>query len=150
MNVWHYWRKCLAWFPTRPTVAQKHARYKLNRVGLGERLESRQLLAVDLGFSAATLNEAAGTAQLTATLAAPATSRTTVNVALFGSATRDVDYQISDTQIVIDPGQTSGSVTVTGLVDTRTESPELIEARIVAISGTTETWKRTTGVYLHQ
>ncbi|MBL8829924.1 MAG: hypothetical protein JNM18_23295 [Planctomycetaceae bacterium] len=140
MNVWHYWRKCLAWFPQRTKRRAKHALRKLNRVGVGERLESRQLLAVDLGFSAATLNEAGGTAQLTATLAAPAVTRTTIDVVLLGSATRDTDYQMSATQIVIDPGQISGSVTVTGLVDTRTERPELIEARILAISGSSETW----------
>ncbi|MBL8826819.1 MAG: hypothetical protein JNM18_07510 [Planctomycetaceae bacterium] len=98
------------------------------------------MLAVDLHFSAPTLVEAAGTAVLTATVETASAQPIQVNLSLKGTAIANQDYRISPATITIPSGQLSGSVTISGIEDSRSETDELIEAHIASVMGTTEQW----------
>ncbi len=67
---------------------------------------------------------------------APATD-TTVNLTWSGTATSGVDYTALPSSVLIPAGQTSTTVTVTGLNDAVTEGPESIIGTIAAGSGYT-------------
>ncbi|MFN0052915.1 MAG: Calx-beta domain-containing protein [Planctomycetales bacterium] len=91
-----------------------------------------------LSFNRANLNESGGTITLTATLAGtPATGvSTTVALAFSGTAQLGTDYTASASQIVIPAGQTSASITLTGLTDSLFEGPETILVRVASGAGT--------------
>jgi hypothetical protein len=79
-------------------------------------------------------SEAGGTTQVIATLSKPAVAPVTVNLAFSGQAAFGTQYTASATQITIAPGQTSGSITLTGVEDHATQSDETV---IVSIFSTT-------------
>src|SRR5205823_6139974 len=78
--------------------------------------------------------EAGGVATVTATLGWPSAQTVTVNLAFSGTATLTNDYTASGTSIVIPPGSTSGSITLTAVQDSIDEVDETI---IVDISTVT-------------
>ncbi len=88
--------------------------------------------SVSLSVDNATIDEAAGTAIVTATLSAAHTAEVTVDLAFSGDATATDDYTTSGNQIIIPVGQTSGSVTITAVDDTADEPDESV---VVDISG---------------
>ncbi len=93
---------------------------------------------VTLAVDTATIAEAAGVATFTATLSATTTVPVTVDLDLSGSASQGDDYNASGTQIVIAPGATSGSVTVTAVQDELDEPDETVVVDIASVSGGNE------------
>jgi hypothetical protein len=140
LSSWPIWRKLLDMLPKLTGNPTRRSKLKANRVKRGERLEDRRLLTVDLQFATPMLNEVAGAVVLTASLSAPATTNTDVTLAFGGKAVRGQDYQVNDLRIAIAAGNSSGSITLTSVDDALSEADELIEARIAAITGTTELW----------
>src|SRR5205807_8535603 len=72
---------------------------------------------VTLSLSGSPMAEAGGVATVTATLGWPSAQTVTVNLAFSGTATLTNDYTASGTSIVIPPGSTSGSITLTAVQD---------------------------------
>ena len=70
--------------------------------------------AVTIAPSAGSFTENSGTVTMTATLSAPSTTDTLVNLSFGGAATFGTDYVASGESIFIPAGQTTGSVTLTG------------------------------------
>ncbi len=81
---------------------------------------------VTLSRSSGTVAEAAGVSILTATLSAASSLPVTINLDFAGTATPTGDYLITATQIVVQPGQTTGSVTITASQDQLDEVDETI------------------------
>lgn len=79
-----------------------------------------------LSVSGSPFAEAGGSATVTATLSAIADVPVTVNLAFGGSATNGIDYTPSATTIVIPPGSTQGTATLTALSDPLDENDETI------------------------
>src|SRR5206468_1693240 len=89
---------------------------------------------VTLSLSGSPIAEAGGVATVTATLSGPSGQTVTVDLAFSGTATLGSDYTNSGTSIVIPPGSTNGTVTLTAVQDSLDEVDETI---IVDISGVT-------------
>lgn len=89
---------------------------------------------IEVSISDTNLNEASGVITLTATLNASSTEQITIPLMLSGTAIQDVDYAVSASQIVIDPGSTSGEVTITGLQDSTIEGIETLDIMIGTVS----------------
>lgn len=93
---------------------------------------------VTLGLSGSPMNEAGGTATVTATLAQAATQDVTVNLGFTGTATRGSDYETSAETITIAAGQTSGTITLTAIDDDEEEGDETIIVDITSVTGAAE------------
>lgn len=78
-----------------------------------------------------TLSEDNGSVTITAVLNVPAGSQVTIPVLTSGSATLNSDYSLSSSDIIINEGQTSGSLLITGLQDMTVEG---VETLIVSLS----------------
>lgn len=72
------------------------------------------------------LSEANGSVVLTAELNGPASNSLRIPFELSGSAILNQDFQISNTEFVIDKGATTGQLTITGLQDALVEGQETI------------------------
>lgn len=94
--------------------------------------------SVTLSVTPDTLAEAAGTATVTATLSGPASENVTVVLGFSGTATNVSDYTRSGSQIVIAAGNTTGSITLTAVQDTRDEANETIVVEITEVTNGTE------------
>jgi hypothetical protein len=92
---------------------------------------------VTLSVDNAAIPEEAGVATFTATLSEVTTVPVTVDVSISGSAAAS-DYTVSGTQIVIAPGATTGSVTVTAVQDTEDENDETVIVDIDTVTGGNE------------
>lgn len=90
--------------------------------------------AVQLAVDQATIPEEGGVATFTATLTAPHTDAVTVNLGITGTATL-ADYTASATQLVIPPGETSASMTVSAIADTSWESDETVSVFVASVLG---------------
>lgn len=90
--------------------------------------------SLSLSVDSATIPEAARAALVTATLSAAHTEPVTVNLAVSGSATENVDFTVSGTQIVVPPGATSGSVTVAAVQDSVDELDETVELSVSSVT----------------
>jgi hypothetical protein len=105
--------------------------------------ETEDVLPVlDLYASDTNLSEASGEITISATLNAAATTQITVPLNISGSATASSDYALSATDIIINTGSTSGTVTITGLQDALVEGIETLDIAIgnvnnVILIGTT-------------
>src|SRR5207244_3771172 len=86
------------------------------------------------GLNGNPIAEAGGVAAVTATLSAPSGQTVTVDLAFSGTATLGGDYTRSGTSMVISPGATNGTITLTAVQDSLDEVDETI---IVDISGVT-------------
>ncbi len=84
------------------------------------------------------LAENGGIATVTARLSHPSESSITVTLAFGGTATNVSDYTRSATQVVIAAGQTTGSITLTGVDDSIDESDETITVDISGATNGTE------------
>ncbi len=93
---------------------------------------------VTLTASPTSMNESNGSSILTATLSATSSLPVTVNLDFSGSATSAVDYSHSSSQIVILPGNLSGSLTVSSLDDALVEGTETIVVDVASVSNGTE------------
>src|SRR5207244_1353093 len=81
---------------------------------------------VTLSLSGSPMTEAGGVATVTATLSAVSGQSVAVNLAFSGTATLGSDYTSSGTSIVIPPGSTNGTITLTAVQDTLDEADETI------------------------
>jgi hypothetical protein len=63
-------------------------------------------------------------ATFTVTASSPVSQDTSVNFSMSGKATQGPDYTMSASQIIIPAGQSSGSVTLTALIDNKKEKKE--------------------------
>src|SRR5439155_363588 len=93
---------------------------------------------VTLSLSGSPMVEAGGVATVTATLSAPSGQTVTVNLAFSGTATLTTDYTRSATSIVIPPGSTNGSITLTAVQDSLDEADETIIVDISSVTNGTE------------
>lgn len=89
------------------------------------------LPAVELSLDTENLSEANGTVVLTASLNAASSQQIIVPLSISGTATQSEDYSFSSSEIVINSGSDSGSVTFSGLQD---EAIEGVETLIVSIA----------------
>lgn len=92
---------------------------------------------VTLTVDNATVAEAES-ATLTATLSERAATAVTVDLGFSGTATDAADYVVTGTRIVIPAGQLSGSITLTALPDSLTESNETVVVEITTVAGALE------------
>ena len=97
-------------------------------------------------------SENAGTVTVTATLTQPVTSTITIALGFSGDALLGTDYKTSGQAITINAGSTSGSITLTGLNDTRVGASAAIYVTIESITpsgvATTVVGSGTTAAYI--
>ena len=86
-----------------------------------------ELPVVNLSVDPSSIDENGGVATLTATLDSTFTSDVTVNLAFSGTATGSgTDYTASASQIVVSAGNTTGTMTITGVDDALSEGDETV------------------------
>lgn len=95
-------------------------------------------VTVALSVDTASIPEAAGLATFTATASRAVPAPVVIDLAASGTATPTADYTLSGTQVSIDTGQTSGSVTVTAVQDTDSDPGETVTLEITAVTGAAE------------
>ncbi|WP_299520972.1 lamin tail domain-containing protein [Winogradskyella sp.] len=83
--------------------------------------------ALSLSSDGTSLSENNGSLTVTATLNAESPNSVSIPINLSGAATINTDYSISTSEIIINAGNTSGSVTFTGIQDMEIEGTEIIE-----------------------
>lgn len=94
---------------------------------------------INLGISGSPLAENGGVATVTATPATVSGRVITINLIFSGTATGSgTDYTASSATIVLNPGDMSGSITLTGVDDSDVEGSESIIVDIAAITNGTE------------
>jgi len=93
---------------------------------------------VSLSLSSTPLVENAGSSAVIATLSAPSGQTVTVNLLNSGTANSTSDYSLSSTQIIFNPGQTIGSVSLVSLNDTTDEPDETVILDIDTVQNGTE------------
>ena len=89
---------------------------------------------VSLTTSNATVNEAAGTSTITATLDTATYADVTINLGVSGTAVNNTDYALASS-ITITAGQTAGSTILTASQDTLVEGDETATIDITSVSG---------------
>jgi hypothetical protein len=94
---------------------------------------------VTLGLAGSPLVENGGVATVTATLSAATTVPVTIGLDFTGTATNGTDYTPSASSIVIAPGATTGTATLTGISDALIEGSETIVVDAATITNGTET-----------
>ncbi len=99
--------------------------------------EAAPLPEVTLSVDNAAIPEAEGVANFTATLSIVTTVAVTVDLGFSGSAAAS-DYTASGNQIVIPPGATTGSISVTAVQDTEDEDDETVIVDVTNVTGGTE------------
>ncbi len=102
---------------------------------------------VTLSVDNASIPEASGIATFTASLSAVTTEAVTIDLGLSGTAAAN-DFTASGTQIVVAPGATSGSITVTAVQDMDNEPDETVIVDITNVTGGNEvgTQRQTTTI----
>ena len=93
---------------------------------------------VTLSLTGSPMAEAGGVATVTATLSAVSSQTVTVNLAFSGTATLTSDYTRSGTAIVIPPGSTTSTITLTAVQDSLDEVDETIVVDISSVTNGTE------------
>ncbi len=76
-----------------------------------------------------------GVVVVTATINSSATEQVVIPLTISGTSTQSSDYSVSATAITINKGNTSGSVTFTGLQDNDVEGPETLILNITNAQG---------------
>src|SRR5213075_604032 len=94
--------------------------------------------AVTLSLTGSPMAEAGGVATVTTTLSAVSSKTVTVDLAFSGTATLTTDYTRSGTSIVIPPGSTTGSITLTAVQDALDEVDETIVVDISSVTNGVE------------
>lgn len=82
------------------------------------------LPAIELSSDSDTLSEDSGTISITATLNSEASQDLSVPLNFSGEATQGSDYSVSASEIIISSGESSGSISISGLQDQSIEGPE--------------------------
>jgi hypothetical protein len=93
---------------------------------------------VTLALAGNPIAEAGGSATVTASLSTASAKPVTVDLAYSGAATQGVDYTASASTILVNPGSTAGSVTVTAIQDAIDESAEGVIVDIAAVANGAE------------
>ena len=93
------------------------------------------LPTIELSIDTTNLSEANGSLNLMANLNAPAISQLNIPLTISGTAMQNSDYTLSAMQIVINDGQSSGSITITGLQDDLVEGQETI---VISLGNTSD------------
>src|SRR5205814_6346875 len=93
---------------------------------------------VALSLTGSPMAEAGGVATVSATLSAASGLTVTVDLAFSGTATLTSDYTRSGTSIVIPPGSTTGTITLSAVQDTLDEVDETIIVDISSVTNGTE------------
>ncbi|MBK85637.1 MAG: endonuclease [Flavobacteriaceae bacterium] len=88
------------------------------------------LPALELNTSDTTLGEAGGNLSLSAVLNATASQQISIPLTFSGTASLSEDYSVSAAQIIIEPGNDSGSVIFSGMQDNAIEGTETITVEI--------------------
>ncbi len=101
-------------------------------------VDDESVPSVTLALAGSTLAENGGLAAVRATLSSPSTQNVTVTLGFSGTATNNVDYSASSNTIVILAGQTSGSITLTGINDVTSEGNESIVVDVTGVTNGTE------------
>lgn len=83
----------------------------------------------------AQFSEDGGSVTVTATLNASASTQLNITLTIGGTATQGVDYSLSASQIVINSGSSTGSITINAIQDDLIEGTETIELNIGVING---------------
>ena len=100
---------------------------------------SAGLPTVTLSIDTETVSEAGGSATVTATLSEVGELPVTIDLGYSGSAQGGgTDYGVSGAQIVIAPGETTGTVAVTAAQDTLDELRETVTVEIIGVTNGTE------------
>jgi hypothetical protein len=89
---------------------------------------------IEISSSEANLSEANGSLTITATLNVASTGQFSVPLSILGSATQTSDFTLSANEIIISEGQTTGSITITGVQDESVEGEETIIINLGNIS----------------
>jgi len=95
-------------------------------------------VTTNLSIIGSSVAESGGFATVRASINVVAAQTVTINLAFGGTAINTSDYSRSNTQIIITPGNTSGSITLTSLDDTTFEGNETIVVDIASVTGGTE------------
>ena len=82
------------------------------------------LPTLEVTSSDVNLSEANGTVVLTAVLNGPASNTLRIPFELSGSATMNEDFQMSNSEFIIEKGSTNGQITLIGIQDELVEGPE--------------------------
>ncbi len=106
----------------------------ISNVGTGIIFDDDSQPSVSLELTGSPLAENGGLASVRATLSNPSTQDVTVSLGFSGTATNGADYSASSNTMVILAGQTSGSITLTGINDATFEGNESI---VVDVTGVT-------------
>ncbi|MEK7995018.1 MAG: hypothetical protein AAB403_14525, partial [Planctomycetota bacterium] len=93
--------------------------------------------AASLSVGSSSFAENGGQSVVTASLSAVSYSDVTVNLGFSGTATTNVDYSSSSTQIVIAAGAADGSITLTGINDGLIEGTESVNILIGSLVNAT-------------
>lgn len=93
------------------------------------------LPAATLSLSNNTLSEVGGTVTLTASLNAAASQAVSIPLVFSGTATFGADYSVSASEIIINQGQSTGSIVFTGIPDGIIEGDETIIISLGSTSG---------------
>jgi Calx-beta domain/FG-GAP-like repeat/Carboxypeptidase regulatory-like domain len=93
--------------------------------------------AVTLSIQGNPISENGGQATITATLSAATTEAVTVQLQFSGTAVLGTQYSVSSTEIVIPAGQTTGSISVTGINTNQNIGNQTIIATASSIQGGT-------------
>ncbi len=86
---------------------------------------------LEIASSDTNISEASGTITISATLNSAAIQQLVIPLSISGTATQGSDYSLSSSSITIASGNTSGSITVTGLQD---DTIEGVETLIIALA----------------
>jgi hypothetical protein len=84
------------------------------------------LPAIELSVSSTVLSEDNGVITLVATLNSAVSQSVTIPLTITGTSTLNEDYTVSSSQIVINSGSNSGSITITGKQDINIEGSETL------------------------
>jgi len=127
----------------RNTLVTGSYRVQLSGVNTASSVDFGMQLAtsapsVNLSAVNSSLSETGGATTVIATLSNSWGLPITVDVSFSGTALLSVDYQASAAQILILPGQTSGSITLTTVGDNLSEAAESITVDIASVSGGVE------------
>jgi hypothetical protein len=93
---------------------------------------------VTLALTGSPLSENGGVATVTATLSAATTVPVTIGLDFTGTAVNGTDYTPSASSIVIAPGSTTGTATLTGISDALVEGSETVIVDAATVTNGTE------------
>ena len=85
---------------------------------------------LSLNLSSTDLSEIGNPVTITASLNSAASENITIPLMFSGSSTKDTDYTTSVSEIIINKGQTTGIITITGIADGIVEGNETIDISI--------------------